>query len=67
MPPAFDTDNDGLEDGKSLMDLINISHTRDNADTDGDGLNDGNEVLFILGHGRNNQPSDQRYRWRWTT
>ena len=45
---AFDTDNDGLEDGEEVVDGEDqyITHAN-NADSDADGLNDGGEVLFI--------------------
>ena len=45
---AFDTDNDGLEDGEEVI-IGNdgfFTHAN-NSDTDGDGLKDGNEVLYI--------------------
>ena len=45
---AFDTDNDGLEDGEEVVDGLDqyITHGN-NVDTDNDGLNDGDEVLFV--------------------
>ena len=47
-PCAFDTDNDGLEDGEEVIIGKDgfLTHAN-NSDTDGDGLKDGNEVLYI--------------------
>ena len=47
-PCAFDTDNDGLEDGEEVIVGKDgfLTHAN-NSDTDGDGLKDGNEVLYI--------------------
>ena len=44
---AFDTDNDGLEDGEEVILGKDGFLTHANSDTDGDGLKDGNEVIFI--------------------
>tara|TARA_B100001115_G_scaffold184374_1_gene186566 strand:+ start:2174 stop:5410 length:3237 start_codon:yes stop_codon:yes gene_type:complete len=47
-PCAFDTDNDGLEDGEEVIIGKDGFFTHaNNSDTDGDGLKDGNEVLYI--------------------
>ena len=47
-PCAFDTDNDGLEDGEEVIVGKDGFRTHaNNSDTDGDGLKDGNEVLYI--------------------
>ena len=45
---AFDTDNDGLEDGEEvILGKDGFLTHANNSDTDGDGLKDGNEVIFI--------------------
>jgi heat shock protein beta len=47
-PCAFDTDNDGLEDGEEvIVGKDGFMTHANNSDTDGDGLKDGNEVLYI--------------------
>ena len=51
---AFDTDNDGLEDGEEvILGKDGFLTHANNSDTDGDGLKDGNEVIFIPGHFKN--------------
>ncbi len=47
-PCAFDTDNDGLEDGEEVILGKDGYYTHaNNSDTDGDGLKDGNEVIYV--------------------